>query len=145
VELSSKVEYALLALIELASLPNRGEPLKISQISDKQAIPDRYLEQILNSLRRSGIIQSLRGAKGGYVLARAPQKITLLEIMISVEGDSKLQQNQVSETATLEKKITHELWMQVIEETQALLSRYTLEDFCQRRDALSPLSLMYYI
>jgi Rrf2 family protein len=76
-ELSSRVEYALLALLELASYPGNPTPLTISQITTKQPIPDRYLEQILTGLRRDGIVQSQRGAKGGYVLARKPWQVSV--------------------------------------------------------------------
>ncbi|MGH2416215.1 MAG: RrF2 family transcriptional regulator, partial [Microcystaceae cyanobacterium] len=138
------VEYALLALLELAGHA-QGSPLKISEIAAKQAIPDRYLEQILNSLRRSGIIQSLRGAKGGYVLAREPWQITLLEVVISVEGDLKPKESKGSESSTLEKDVVYEIWQQVHEEAQKALNRYTLQDLCQRRDAYRQINVMYYI
>ena len=81
VELSCKSEYALLALIELATHYSSGEPLQIRQIAAQQNIPDRYLEQLLATLRRYGLVRSQRGAKGGYLLAREPWKITLLEVV----------------------------------------------------------------
>ncbi|PSB16166.1 hypothetical protein C7B61_01810 [filamentous cyanobacterium CCP1] len=71
----------------MASRPDRREPIKINEITANQPIPDRYLEQILTSLRRSGIVQSQRGARGGYLLTREPWQITLLEIVSSIEGD----------------------------------------------------------
>jgi Rrf2 family protein len=144
VELSSKVEYALLALMELAG-NERGIPLKISEIATIQTIPDRYLEQILNSLRRSGIIQSLRGAKGGYILAREPWQITLSEIIVSVEGDSNPKENKRARLSTLEKDVVFEIWQQVSQEAQAVFERYTLQDLCQRRDTYRQTNVMYYI
>lgn len=143
-ELSSKVEYALLALLELAS-HRQGNPLKISEIAAKQFIPDRYLEQILNSLRRGGVIQSLRGAKGGYVLAREPWQITLLEIVTAVEGDIKPKESKPSDSPTIEKDVVYEIWRQVHEEAQKALNRYTLQDLCKRREAHQPVNVMYYI
>lgn len=144
-ELSSKVEYALLALIELADCHEPKNSLKTSQIAAKQEIPDRYLEQILNSLRLSGIIRSLRGAKGGYLLARDPWQITLLEVVNSVQGDSKARVSKAIAQSTTERDVVYEIWEQTNEEIQEILRRYTLKDFCQRRDARLPTTLMYYI
>lgn len=85
-ELSCKSEYALLALLALASHHASGEPQQIRQIASQQEIPDRYLEQLLATLRRAAIVRSQRGAKGGYVLAREPWQITLLEVVRCIEG-----------------------------------------------------------
>jgi Rrf2 family protein len=142
-ELSSKVEYALLALLELASNPPDSAPLTISQITAKQPIPDRYLEQILTGLRRNGLVQSQRGVKGGYVLTRKPWQITLLEIVASLEGEGK--EKDQSESATVEKEVVLEVWRQASDASQAVLSRYTLQDLCQRRDACQHKNPMYYI
>ncbi|HEY9621812.1 MAG TPA: Rrf2 family transcriptional regulator [Crinalium sp.] len=144
-ELSSRVEYALLALLELASHHARKEPLKISEITAHQAMPDRYLEQILTNLRRSGLVQSHRGAKGGYVLAREPWQITLLDIVSSVEGDSHPKETDGSTQPTIEKNVVDEVWQQARNAAQSILSHYTLQDLCQRRDAYRQTNPMYYI
>src|SRR5689334_17765944 len=86
VELSCKSEYALLALLEMATHYESGEPMQIRQIAAQQNIPDRYLEQLLATLRRAGIVKSQRGSKGGYLLSREPWKITLLQILECLEG-----------------------------------------------------------
>lgn len=142
VQPSARVEYALLALLEIASQSDQTEPLKISEITAKQAIPDRYLEQILTNLRRSGIVQSQRGAKGGYVLSREPWQITLLEIITSVEGDRS---DKSTSGATVEKSLIHEVWQQAKSASQTVLSHYTLQDLCQRRDAYRQTNPMYHI
>jgi len=103
VELSSRVEYALLALLELASHHPKDSPLTVNEITAFQEIPERYLDQILAVLRRAGIVQSLRGAKGGYLLAKEPWQITLLEVFSTLEGDGSGQAKKVSESATIEK------------------------------------------
>lgn len=142
VQPSARVEYALLALLEIASQSDQKEPLKISEITAKQAIPDRYLEQILTNLRRSGIVQSQRGAKGGYVLSREPWQITLLEIITSVEGDRS---DKSTSGSTVEKSLIHEVWQQAKSASQTVLSHYTLQDLCQRRDAYRQTNPMYHI
>lgn len=138
---TARVEYALLALLELASQPDRKEALKISEIAAKQSIPDRYLEQICTNLRRSGILQSQRGAKGGYVLSRKPWQITLLEVITSVEGT----QTDKSTDLSPEKSLIYEVLQQAKSASQAVLSHYTLQDLCQRRDAYLQSNPMYYI
>lgn len=141
-ELSAKAEYALLSLLELASSPIKESPLKVSEIAAKQGIPERYLEQVLMSLKRGGIVQSLRGAKGGYVLAREAWRITLLDIVLSIEGElsSKEQPDQ-----TLEKSVLQEVWKEAHKASVDVLSQYTLRDLCQKRDACQLLNPMYYI
>ena len=141
--LSSRVRYALLALLELASHPASASPLTIGEITARQVIPDRYLEQILTSLRRGGIVQSQRGSRGGYALAREAWQITLLEIVTLVEGDRK--ESESRETATLERDIVMEIWQQASGQAQTVLSRYTLQDLAQKRDARKQKNPMYYI
>lgn len=141
-ELSARIEYALLALLEMASRQDRKEPIKINEITANQPIPDRYLEQILTSLRRSGIVQSQRGAKGGYILTREPWQITLLEVINSIEGDRK---DKDSNASTLERDLVREVWQQADHAFESILSRYTLEDLRQRRNDHLQINPMYHI
>ncbi len=143
--MSSRVEYALLALLELTSHHAKGEPLKVSEIAASQAIPERYLDQILITLRRTGIVQSQRGAKGGYLLAREPWQITLLDVVASMEGDSSSKKAELCESTSLEKTVVLEVWQQVREASFAVLGRSTLQDLCQRRNAYQQVNPMYYI
>ncbi|TAE00190.1 MAG: transcriptional regulator [Oscillatoriales cyanobacterium] len=80
-ERSSRVEYALLALLELATPYPKDSPLTVSEIAAAQEIPERYLDQILTVLRRAGFVQSLRGAKGGYLLAKK-QEVTAASLTV---------------------------------------------------------------
>lgn len=143
-DLSSKVEYALLALLELACHKEKKIPipLTMSEITAKQTIPERYLEQILSSLRRGGVVQSQRGSRGGFTLAREPSQITLLEIVISVEGEKK---ERTMEPATLERNLVYEIWEKANAASIEVLGQYTLQDLCQQREAYMHQSLMYYI
>ncbi|WP_413275767.1 RrF2 family transcriptional regulator [Floridanema evergladense] len=142
-ELSSKLEYALLALIELASHTTKKVPLTLSEITTKQPIPERYLEQVFTSLRRGGLVHSHRGSKGGYVLSREPWEITVLEVVISLEGEQK--EKKRSNYCTLEKEAIYKVWQQANSASEAILSRYTLQDLCQLRDERKHNNPMYYI
>jgi Rrf2 family cysteine metabolism transcriptional repressor len=82
---SQKCQYAIRAIFELARRYGQG-PVKISAIAEAQAIPMRFLEVILNQLRRAGFVQSRRGPEGGYILSSAPEGLKIGEIVRFVEG-----------------------------------------------------------
>ncbi len=82
---SAKVDYAIRAVVELAAQDGEG-PTKGERISQAQQIPLKFLENILLELRHHGLVQSQRGAEGGYWLARPPEEITLAEVIRAVEG-----------------------------------------------------------
>jgi len=83
--ISQKCQYALRAIYELAK-NNGSRPLKIAEIARRQLIPIRFLEIILNELKRGGFIRALRGKDGGCFLARSPHELTVGEVMRFVEG-----------------------------------------------------------
>jgi len=83
--LSQKCQYAVRAVLELAKQYGQG-PVAISQIAASQAIPQRFLENILNELRPTGLIESRRGIQGGYLLAKDPSAVTVGEVIRLVEG-----------------------------------------------------------
>ena len=83
--ISQKAKYALRALVALCRVPP-GESLMISEISREQAIPKKFLEQILLELKRAGLVYSKRGRLGGYGLLRAPEEITFGEVLRLIDG-----------------------------------------------------------
>ena len=86
-KLSVRGEYALRALIVLGlDYIEDDSVLRIQEISDRQNIPKRFLEQILNDLKSAGIVESKRGVAGGYRLRRSPERVTLAEIIRYIEG-----------------------------------------------------------
>jgi Rrf2 family protein len=85
VRISAKADYAVRASVELAAAAEGG-PIKGELIADAQKIPLRFLENILGELRHTGLVQSQRGAEGGYWLSRPPEDISLAEIIRAVEG-----------------------------------------------------------
>jgi Rrf2 family transcriptional regulator, cysteine metabolism repressor len=82
---SQKCQYAIRSLFELARRQGQG-PIKISEIAEAQAIPLRFLQVILNQLKRGGFIESRRGAEGGYQLSRQPDRLMVGEIVQFIEG-----------------------------------------------------------
>lgn len=90
---SSKGHYALLTIFDLAS-QNTGKPVKIAHIAKRQNIPQKYLELILLSLKQGGLVESHRGADGGYSLARLPETITVGEVLRLFDGSTRKQKGQ---------------------------------------------------
>ncbi|MFM6218654.1 MAG: RrF2 family transcriptional regulator [Dolichospermum sp.] len=142
-ELSAKVEYALLAMLELAKHHEQKVPLTINEIAAKQPIPERYLEQILAQLRRAGLVQSQRGSKGGFVLMNDPWQITVLEIVTLVGGERK--EKESTETRTLEKALILEIWAKANTVSIEVLRSYTLQDLYQETETRTQNNPMYYI
>lgn len=83
--ISAKGEYAIKAVLDLALHRDRGL-IPIQEIATRQSIPPRYLEQVLLSLKRAGLLASKRGSAGGYHLTRAPEEITVGAVLRAVEG-----------------------------------------------------------
>ena len=84
-KLSTRSEYACLALIDLSENYEKGL-IKIEDISKRKKIPKKYLEQILNLLKRAGYLKSKRGSSGGYKLSKSPNKISLADIVRLMDG-----------------------------------------------------------
>ena len=83
--ISVKGEYALQAVLDLTMEPS-GTPVKIASIAKRQQIPQKFLELILAGLKQGGFVQSRRGAEGGYLLAKTPDRITVGEVLRFIEG-----------------------------------------------------------
>lgn len=90
--ISTKGVYGLTAMYELSK--HEGDtPVQIKEISSNANIPQNYLEQLLSKLRRAELVTSIRGAKGGYILARDAKEISVKDILIALEGDLKIIDN----------------------------------------------------
>ena len=88
-KLSTRGRYGIHAMYELAR-GFGGAPMSIKAIAEKQDIPEAYLEQIIAVLRRDELVTSIRGAQGGYMLARSPEEVTVGDVLRSLEGGLKL-------------------------------------------------------
>jgi Rrf2 family cysteine metabolism transcriptional repressor len=85
-KISAKEQYGLRAMVELAGRYGEG-PIPLSNVSEVQGISLDYLEQVVPSLRDAGLVHSTRGAKGGYELAREPNKITIGQVLRALDGE----------------------------------------------------------
>lgn len=134
--LSTRGHYGLKAMFDLAL--NFGEdPIPLKSVARRQGISDNYLEQLISVLRRSGLVKSVRGAQGGYMLARPPAEINVGEIIRALEGPIA-PVNCVSEVEPTECDqsdycITRTVWARVRDSIAEVLDSISLADMC--RDA----------
>lgn len=144
--ISSKGEYGLRALFDLAQ--HYGEGLVQSDdIATRQGIPVNYLNQLLILLRKAGLIDSLRGPQGGHMLARAPENITLIEALTTLEGPLlpiDASRDDLTPTQIDDRAIITEVWCELRAIFENQLREITLEDLCQRKRQRSG-NVMYYI
>jgi Rrf2 family protein len=139
---SAKTTYALLALLELAGVQASGDRLQVGEIAARQSIPERYLEQMMSALRRAGMVRSVRGARGGYLLARAASDISVSDVIRCLEGEDKRPlANEVSSELQVINSLANELSLQ----RDARLSKTTLADLLAERDARIASQAMYFI
>lgn len=128
-KISTKGRYGLRLMLELAANYENGNiPLKY--ISQKQDISDKYLEQIINSLNKAGLVKSVRGSQGGYHLSSAPDKITVGQILRVLEG-SLSPVSCVENDDECEKQancLTYPLWKELNDAICAVVDTKTLAD-----------------
>lgn len=156
--LTTKSRYGLRALFDIAY--NCGTaPAQIQDISRRQDISPRYLEQIFQNLKRAGILKSKRGPQGGYYLARTPDKITVLEILNATEQDVLLVEcagttakktKRTTECSLEGNCVTQTVWEEASALLGGLFSGITLQTLCERGQAMGikreeDHRFMYYI
>jgi Rrf2 family protein len=145
VELSSRLEYALVALLEIANHQAQGRPLKVNEIAASQSLPDRYLDQIFTMLKRQGIISSQRGMKGGYLLAKELWQISLLDVVLAIEGGGNQKKVDPTTSYTLEKTAIVQTFDEIKDSVNSILKNYTLQDLVKTLETQRQQSPMYYI
>ena len=140
--ISAKAEYACIAMIELATSYGEPQPVRIKAIADNHSIPQRFLVQILLQLKGAGLVVSVRGAAGGYQLARPPEEISLADIVSVVDRTApprRAAASARSPAAQALRGVWHDLRLQ--EET--LLKNLTLANLVRRTQ--QPAGLSYQI
>ncbi len=126
-KVSARVDYAILAVFELA-LHTAGKRVQAKEISGKQQVPLRFLEQILIQLKKAGLVKSIRGASGGYVLAKASAQISLLAVVEAIEGEFSLRDRRLQANSTVLS-----VWREIEEEVLNRLRSVTIQDLVRRK------------
>jgi len=132
-KLSTRTRYAVRAIIELAQNGN-NKPLQLKIIANRQDISIKYLEQLMAVLRSGGFVRSVRGSKGGYVLAKAPGQIKLNDVLHRLEGPVATVECVDDEDCCTRSAdcAARSLWLQVEQAIEKVLQSVTLQDLVDR-------------
>lgn len=130
-KLSTKGRYGVKAMFELAL--NYGmDPVSIKTIAERQNISDYYLEQLFSGLRKAGLVKSIRGAQGGYILARKPQDISASDILNILEGPIEISDCILDdESHSCDRASccsTRLLWRKISDSVNNVINTTTLQD-----------------
>ncbi len=129
---SAKVDYAIRAIIELAVVA--PEQIKGEKLALAQAIPQKFLENILVDLRNAGLVASQRGAEGGYRLAREPTEITVADVIRAVEGPIASVRGESPDAISYHGNAAplREVWIELRAAMRGVLEQTTLADLVER-------------
>ena len=130
--ITTKSPYAVKALAELARMGG-SDPVPIGEIARRRDIPVQFLEGVFGTLRRAGVLQSQRGVRGGYSFARAPEDVTVLEVVELLEGE-----------LAPEAQRAGPVWAEAVDAARSVLAGVTIADVAQREAAAAG-AAMYYI
>ncbi len=130
--LSKKLLFAIEAVVDIAYNAG-GTPVQSSEITRRQGIPRRYLEQVLQQLVRAGILGGVRGPRGGYRLARERRRITVGQIVRVIRTmDTAGDPLEESDGSDLGRQIVRPLWQEAQDEMMRRLDEVTIDDLCRR-------------
>jgi Rrf2 family iron-sulfur cluster assembly transcriptional regulator len=134
--LSTKGRYAVMAMVDLAR-HSGGNPVCLAEIAERQEISLSYLEQLFAKLRRGGLVTSVRGPGGGYLLAHARSETRIADIILAV--DEPIRATRCTPGApggcrgNRSRCLTHDLWEELSNQIHLYLSSVSLDDVCERR------------
>jgi Rrf2 family protein len=136
---SAKAEYACIAMLELAANYGEPQPVRVKVIADAHGIPLRFLVQILLQLKTAGLVASVRGAAGGYQLARSPRAITLADIIGAIDPEQPARPTSRGPQSAAKEAI-HSVWREIQAEEQRVLEELTLAELVRRTQETNALS-----
>ncbi|MEW6638049.1 MAG: RrF2 family transcriptional regulator [Actinomycetota bacterium] len=131
--LTQKSKYAARALVELA-LAEDGAPLGVAEIARRQHIPERFLEQIFGELRRADVLESRRGAHGGYRFAIPPEEITVLDVVEILDGAVRPARCSAGGTCYITEAplcVTSKVWDEAREALEGVFGRYSIAQLAE--------------
>ena len=134
ISVSARVQYACLAVLELAKRVGSPRPTRIDEVATEQGIPKQFLVHILLQLKQKGILASARGVGGGYSLAKAPSEITVGDVVRAVEATLTTPQTKsnVRVEDTQANAVFHSLWREVEQQAVAVLDSVTFDQLLHR-------------
>ncbi|NJL49708.1 MAG: Rrf2 family transcriptional regulator [Leptolyngbyaceae cyanobacterium SM2_5_2] len=126
-KLTTRGHYSVKALLDLALQP-WGQPVSVNTIATRQALPPPYLEKLLIDLRRAGLVESVRGAQGGYRLAKPPDHIFLGQILEAVGEQANPLPRHAPQVDQAEDWVTFAVWKRLSQKLTEALYSISLED-----------------
>jgi Rrf2 family transcriptional regulator, cysteine metabolism repressor len=139
VKISTKGRYGLTIMIELAKKHGEG-PISLKAIAQANDLSEHYLEQLVAPLRNAGLVKSIRGAYGGYLLSKEPAQITAGDIIRVLEGPITPVEGMENE-----EPAKRELWIRIRDAIRDVLDSTTIEDLANHSEDQNPDSYMFYI
>lgn len=135
-KLTTKGRYAVMAMVDLATCRD-GKPVALSDIADRQEISQSYLEQLFAKLRRCGLLDSVRGPGGGYMLSRPAADIRISDIILAADEPIRATRcHSGSPQGCIGNRgrcLTHDLWEELSQQVHLYLSSVTLDDVVNKR------------
>lgn len=148
-KLSTKGRYGLRAMLDLAESGQDGGLVPINHIADRQGVSVSYLEHLFSQLRKAGLIRSVKGAQGGYALARSTDRMCVGDVLRALEGDLSITDDQPEidrKEDAMTQCIRQMIWEPVNARINHIVDGITLEELSERQRMLKGLtSPMYYI
>jgi Rrf2 family protein len=147
---SQRVTYGILAAVDLAMHTQNDAPVQARSIARRQGIPVRFLEQVLHSMKKAGLIESLRGAQGGYRLSRKPSDLTMADVMEALDGpvfhQSFANHGTAQKQAGPPELLLGHVWEQVQRAERNVLENITVDQLAARQQAIEEqCNPMYHI
>lgn len=148
--LSTKGRYGLKAVIDLAMHGGQG-PVPLKSVAERQGISEHYLEQLMGSLRKAGLVVSVRGAQGGYALGRDPVQITAGDVIRALEGPIApvecVDESGATPCDRVEQCLTYTVWRRLRDAMVEVLDSMSLAELAEdaQRRAKGAETPMYYI
>ncbi len=130
-KISTRVEYGMLALTDIALYSDNGSSVSAPDIAERQNISQKYLEQILTHLKQAGLIRAQKGLRGGYALARGADRISIAEILNALDSDILEDVEDAGTERNLRSAVNACLWKKLNRLLAEFAESKTLADFIQ--------------
>ena len=148
-KVSQRVTYGIMAIVDLA-LNVKESPIQARAIARRQGIPVRFLEQVLNSMKKAGLVDSLRGSQGGYRLQKAPSALSVADVLEALDGPVLRRAFEGGTTSdrymSKMELLLGQVWKQVAQAEHEVLQRITIDELAGRQRAIEARrSPMYHI
>jgi len=150
VRLSTKGRYGVKAMFDLALNSSNEKTVTLKSIAERQGISEPYLEQLMASLRKAGLIKSVRGAQGGYMLSLSAEQITVGDVIRTLEGSMAptecVDENSLGECKEASCCVTRLVWQKIKNSVDEVIDAITIQDMLENYKKMSGKGFdMYYI